>query len=324
MNLITKLLPPKVRYNKVFKFSWSLLAILTEMFILTLAVVTIVYFVMSIVPGANSITAGITDPDIQKTIEHQYGYDRSVAYRYWVYITNVFHGQFGISTSILPNQDISVFVWGKIAISMTIGLSALALSLAIGFPLGLFVGQRQGKLVDTFASTVTAFFISMPSLIFALILLIAGRSWGVPYIFDKGNLATYFLPLIAIVIPGIFGSMKVTRLMVVSEVNAQYSKLAQVKGVKKTRFVWTHAIRPASFLIISGLPGMLVSTMFGSMFIEQIFQIPGTGALLINAITSKDINVIIFIVMMLTILTVGSYKMRDALYKVLDPRMRGQ
>lgn len=67
-----------------------------------------------------------------------------------------------------------------------------------------------------------------------------------------------------------------------------------------------------------------MGTIFGSMFIETIFQIPGTGAMLISAITTKDINVIMFIVILLTIITVISFRLRDVLYKLLDPRMRGR
>lgn len=67
-----------------------------------------------------------------------------------------------------------------------------------------------------------------------------------------------------------------------------------------------------------------MTTIFGSMFIETIFQIPGTGAMLFTAITTKDTNVIMFIVMLLTVITVISFRLRDVIYRLLDPRMRGR
>ena len=84
-----------------------------------------------------------------------------------------------------------------------------------------------------------------------------------------------------------------------------------------------HAIKPASFLVVSGLPSAFLGTIFGSMFIEVIFQIPGTGAMLFTAISAKDINVIMFVVILLTFITVVSFRLRDVIYVMLDPRMRG-
>lgn len=297
---------------------------LLEIFVISLIVITIVFLIMSIVPGANSISAGIADKDLKEVIEHKYGYDQDVWHRYIIYLGNIFKGDFGISTSIMPNQEINSFIWNRVGTSMSIGLSSLCIAYGIGFPLGLYVGQRQGKATDTIASAATALIISIPAIVFGLVLLIFGRSVGLPYIFDKQNIVSYLLPMLVLVLTGTVGIMKFTRVQVVAEVNSQYSKLAAVKGVKKRRFIWVHAIRPTSFLIISGLPGAIMGTIFGSMFIETIFQIPGTGAMLISAITTKDINVIMFIVMLLTIITVISFRLRDVLYRLLDPRMRGR
>lgn len=308
--------------NKATKISLKSLLVITEIFVISFIVLTIVFFLMSLMPGSNSLTSGL-DPEHKAIIEHKYGYDKSVGFRFLLYIKNIFHGDFGISTSILPNNEISVFIWKRIGTSMSIGIVALILSYAIGFPLGLYVGQRQGKPIDTAASIFTAIFISIPSIVFSLVLLIIGRAIGMPYIFDKGNLATYTLPLLAIVITGIAGVMKFTRLQVVNEMNTQYARLAKVKGVSRRRFIWMHAIKPASFLVVSNLPSAFLGTIFGSMFIEVIFQIPGTGAMLFTAISAKDINVIMFVVIMLTFITVVSFRLRDVIYVMLDPRMRG-
>lgn len=308
--------------NKATKISLKSLLVITEIFVISFIVLTIVFFLMSLMPGSNSLTSGL-DPEHKAIIEHKYGYDKSVGFRFLLYIKNIFHGDFGISTSILPNNEISVFIWKRIGTSMSIGIVALILSYAIGFPLGLYVGQRQGKPIDTAASIFTAIFISIPSIVFSLVLLIIGRAIGMPYIFDKSNLATYTLPLLAIVITGIAGVMKFTRLQVVNEMNTQYARLAKVKGVSRRRFIWMHAIKPASFLVVSNLPSAFLGTIFGSMFIEVIFQIPGTGAMLFTAISAKDINVIMFVVIMLTFITVVSFRLRDVIYVMLDPRMRG-
>lgn len=120
---------------------------------------------------------------------------------------------------------------------MSIGLSSLSIAYGIGFPLGLYVGQRQGKLTDTVASGVTALVLSIPAIVFGLVLLIFGRSIGLPYIFDKQNIVSYLLPMMVLVLTGTVGIMKFTRIQVVAEVNSQYSKLAAVKGVKKRRFI---------------------------------------------------------------------------------------
>ncbi|WP_334640173.1 ABC transporter permease [Mycoplasma bradburyae] len=189
-------------------------------------------------------------------------------------------------------------------------------------PLGIWVGKNPGGLVDNISTIFVSIFSSIPSIIFALILVFVGRAANLPYVFDQNDIATYVLPGLALSLGSIIVYIKYIRTELNRELNSVHAKFAYLKGVSKNRFVWKHALKPSLFPIATFFPAVIFGSFIGSIFIEQIFLIPGSGDTLLQAIQTKDYNVILFLIVMFALLTVLSYAFRDILYELIDPRIR--
>ncbi len=296
-------------------------AVILEFFVIAFIVVTITFFLINSVPGGTGLTAGL-DEAAKRAVEEKYGLNQPLIIRYGIYLKNIIHLDFGISLSVFPGEKINDFVWVRFYKSFLIGIFSVMLTLVMGIPLGVYVGMNPDKLPDHIATLVVSIFSSIPSLVFALWLLLIGRKLNLPYIFNEKDISTYVLPGLALSLGSIIVYIKYIRTELNRELNSQHCKFCYLKGITKRRFVWTHALKPALFPIATFFPVVIFGSFIGSVFIEQIFFITGSGGLLLNAITSKDFNIILFMVTLFSLLTILSYTCRDALYKIIDPRVR--
>ncbi|QKT05477.1 ABC transporter permease [Mycoplasma sp. OR1901] len=328
VDFANKIKPKTSLLNEVFNTQSRLVRSLRRLFIMsfeffTIAwiVVTITFFLINSIPGSTTLTSGL-DEASKKAIEAQYGLDKPLFQRYLIYLQNLLHGDFGISYSVFPGQNINDFVWVRFYKSFLIGIFSVALTLIIGIPIGVYVGMNPDKLPDHIATVVVSIFSSIPSLVFALWLLLLGRIINIPYLFVHTDITTYILPGLALSLGSIIVYIKYIRTELNRELNSQHAKFCYLKGLSKSRFVWTHALKPSLFPIATFFPVVIFGSFIGSLFVEQIFFITGSGGLLLNAITSKDYNIILFMVTIFSLLTILSYTTRDALYKLIDPRVR--
>ena len=294
---------------------------LLEFIIVTWIILTIVFFLINSIPGSNTITAGLSD--VQKAaIEKKYGLNDPLIIRYFTYLKNLIQGDLGISMSFLPNREINSFLWKRFATSFTVGIIALFITIIVGIPLGILVGRSPGKTMDVTSSILISIVISIPAVVFALLLLLLGKFTGIPYIYDKHNFASWLLPAFALGITPSFIYVKYIRTEMNREINSMHAKFAYLKGASRTRFVIKHALKPALYPIVTFFPGAVLGTFLGGIFVENFFQIPGSGGLLVASIQVKDYNIILILVTIYSAMTILSYALRDILYSILDPRVR--
>ncbi|WGI37018.1 ABC transporter permease [Mesomycoplasma lagogenitalium] len=303
------------------KTLWRLFKIIVEFFIIGLIVITITFFLINAVPGSNTLTAGL-DEAARKAVESKYGLDLPLFQRYLNYLAGIFQGNFGISLSLFPGQEINSFIWIRFYKSFLVGIFSICLTVGIGIPLGIWVGKNPNGVVDNVSTVLVSIFSSIPSIVFALILVFLGRLINLPYIFNSGDLLTYILPGLALSLGSIIVYIKYIRTELNRELNSVHAKFAYLKGLKKSVFVWKHALKPSLFPIATFFPAVVFGSFIGSIFIEQIFFIPGSGATLLQAIQTKDYNVILFLIIIFSLLTIVSYAARDILYEIIDPRIR--
>lgn len=308
--------------SKFMTFLTKSLRLIFEFFFLAWIVITIVFFLINSVPGESALTIGLTTEEAKKAILAQYGLDRPLGVRYWEYLGNIFIGEFGISTSIRPGVLISSFIWERYLVSFSVGIFSVLLTLAIGIPLGVLVGRKPGGILDNISTVLISIISAVPSLVFGLVLLLIGRSVGLPFIFDINDFITYILPGLSLSLGSIIVYVQYIKVEMNRELNSMHAKFAYLKGATVNRFVWVHALKPSLFPIATFFPFVILGSFTGALFIEQIFQIPGSGSLFFEAIISKDYNVILLLVIIYSITTIVGYTTRDALYILIDPRIR--
>ncbi|VEU74891.1 Oligopeptide transport system permease protein oppB [Mycoplasmopsis citelli] len=307
--------------HPVFRTFWKIFKIILEFFVIGFIVITIAFFLINAVPGSNSLTAGLQESQ-RIAIEQKYGLNLPIFLRYLNYLNGLAHLDFGISLSLFPAQPISDWIGARFLKSFYIGIFSVFLTVIIGIPLGIWVGKNPGKFIDNFSTVIVSIFSSVPSIVFAVVLVFLGRLVGIPYVFDQKNFATYILPGLALSLTSIIVYIKYIRTELNRELNSVHAKFAYLKGVSKNRFVWKHALKPSLFPIATFFPAVIFGSFLGSIFIEQIFFISGSGATLLQAIQTKDYNVILFLMVIFAILTILSYATRDLLYEAIDPRVR--
>lgn len=307
--------------STAFKTTKTISKMFLEFLLVAWIVITITFFLINSIPGSMGILQGLSD-EAKKAAEIKYGLNLPLIQRYGIYLKNVIQGDFGYSLSVFPGAPINDFIWVRFLKSFYVGIFSVALTLLIGIPIGVYVGMNPDKLPDHLATLIVSIFSSIPSLVFALWLLLIGRSLNLPYLFNEKDIATYVLPGLALSLGSIIVYIKYIRVELNRELNSQHAKFCFLKGVSKRRFVWTHALKPSLFPIATFFPVVIFGSFIGSLFVEQIFFITGSGGLLLNAITSKDFNIILFMVTIFSLLTILSYTLRDALYRIIDPRVR--
>lgn len=307
--------------NKWFRWGSSTAKILFEILVITWIILTITFFILNAAPGKPSLASGVPD-SVAQGIEHKFHLDLPISQQYWQYIGGLFQWNFGISISLFPGVEINDFIWQRFGTSLLIGIISLALTIFIGIPLGVWAGKNPGRVMDATSTILISVLISLPSMIFGILLLLIGRSVGLKYIYQGDDVSTWIIPALALALPSIVSYVRWIRTSLNEELKSQHAKYAYLKGVSKNRFIWKHALKPALFPIATYFPFVLLSSFMGALFIERIFMIPGSGFLTMDAAQSKDIYIIMFMSLISSIMTILSFYLRDWLYIILDPRLR--
>nr|AJN18576.1 oligopeptide ABC transporter permease protein OppB [Mycoplasma sp. Ms02] len=307
--------------SPLLKASWRFTKIILEFFAIGFIVIAITFFLVNSIPGDTGVESGLTEAG-KAAIRKELGLDLPILERFGIYLKNLFKGDFGVSLSVFQRKPINDFIWDRLFRSLYVGLWSVCLTVGIGVPIGVYVGKNPDGIVDNVTTLIISVFSSVPSLIFAILLLFVGRSVGLPYIFDQQNFATWILPGIALSLGSTIVYIRYIRTELNRELNSMHSKFCYLKGVTKSRFVWRHALKPSLFPIATFFPGVVLGSFVGSIFIERIFFITGSGNILFSAVTSKDYNIILFQVIFFSLLTILSYTLRDILYEIIDPRIR--
>lgn len=292
---------------------------------ITLFVILLVLFLMvKLMPGTP-----FNDEKLSKAqkavIMAKYGLDKPVLVQFWTYIKNMLSGDFGISYALYKDVNVSELVNNASQISFVLGIAAVIIGTIIGMLLGIVAALHHNTGWDTFATFISVLGVSIPSFVFALLLVLlfgVQLNW-VPSMYDTEQpFITSILPVIALSMGVIANVARFTRTEMISVLNSEYITLAKAKGLDQRTLIKKHALRNALIPVITILGPILVNLMTGTMVVEQICNIPGLGRLLIDSIHANDYNIILacsflyaamYIVMMLII---------DVSYGIIDPRIR--
>ena len=305
------------------------------------AAITVTFLLPRLMPG-NPIEQligklqGRVTPEEIAAIKAQFGQglNEPMIVQYWHYLVALAHGNLGISITLSApvSQVISSQMWWTVGL---IGASAV-ISFIIGTSLGVYFGWTRGARTDL-AIPVATFFQSVPFYFLGTILIMffavslhwfpiegaydpsLSPAWSWEYIASLLRYAE--LPLAAIVLCSLAGWMLGMRNMMVTTISEDFVLMAVAKGLPRRRVMW-HAARNAVIPSVANLAltiGLLVS---GSLVVEQVFNYPGVGNLLVQAVSNEDYPLIqgVFLVVTFTVLLFSLAG--DAMYYVLDPRTR--
>ncbi len=279
----------------------------------------------------------------------RWGLDQPVYVQYWKFLTAALQGDLG--TSFRYADPVLLMIFDRLPATIELSVFSILIAVVFGVPLGVWAGARPNSWADNFGSLFGFFGISMPNFWFGIMLILvlsgvfnllpsAGRdTYGVAgdpitgfYLLDsilQGNwkalgdgLSHIIMPAIALGTNMMGILMRVTRSSVLEVMHEDYITTARAKGIGEQTVLWRHAVRNALIPIITVVGLELGALLSGSIIVETVFSWPGSGQLLIAAITARDYPLITGTVLTYTMIFVIINLSIDMLYAVIDPRIR--
>lgn len=239
------------------------------------------------------------------------------------FVTNLFHGDLGHSIVLYPNSPIGGILGEKIPYSILLNMISWFVSAFIGLPLGVAMARSKGGLADKLGTVYVVIIRAVPSIIIHFFIQVFFSKWlGLPMLFYIEQPISWILPIISMSIGSIAGYGVWLRRYIVDEENKDYIKFARVKGLPQNYIMWRHVFRNAIVPIAINVPSDFLLMLSGSLVIESMYSIPGTGGLLIKSIKAMDNPMVQVLVLMYGALSVLGVFLGDILVSFVDPRIK--
>ena len=296
-----------------------------------IAVSLLTFLIASLLPGdlAYTILGDQATPENVAALRHDMGLDEPIWWRYLGWLGHVIEGDLG--RSFRTGQTVLQALAERLPVSFELMLFAQIIALAIGVPLAIVCAARSGGPFDRFMTGTAFAMLSVPAFLSAILLIYlfaVELHWlpatgYVPFTEDPvGNLRFFVLPALTLGLAEWPGIMRVLRSDMIATLQEDYITLAKAKGLKPSRILFVHALKPSSLTLITITGINIGRLMGGAVIVETIFALPGIGRLVVGAIGTRDL-----IILQGTVLCIaGGYVLMnfivDMLYAVIDPRIR--
>ncbi len=301
---------------------------------LSLLVASLVIFVaLEMVPGdPAAFMLGLNaQDDTLAALREELGLNQGPVARYISWIVGMVQGDFG--TSYTYRTPVSGMIADRLWISLPLALYALALSVLIAFPAGIWAASKRGKLADVVVMGTTQLGVAIPNFWFAMLMVLifainlrwfsAGGFAG----WDAGllpGLKSLTLPAIALALPQASILARVMRSALLDTLGEDYIRTARAKGLSRGQALRRHALRNAMIPVLTIIGLQFSFLMAGAIIIENVFFLPGLGQLVFKAISARDLIVVESVVMLLVFAVIVVNFTVDLAYAWVDPRLRGR
>ncbi|GAB3130436.1 ABC transporter permease [Tsukamurella serpentis] len=302
-----------------------LLSRLGQMVIVFFGATLLIYAIVFLVPADPIAALGgdrTLPPDVVEGLRAQYHLDQPFLVQYWYYIKGVFTLDFGTSFSGQPVWDVM-----KRAFPVTVNLALIALVVeaVLGVFFGVLAGLKKGKWFDSTILFVSLVIIAVPIFVLGFIAqFVFGVELGWFPVTVGGNLDFYHLLLPGIVLGLVSFAyvVRLTRSQVAENLTADYVRTATAKGLPHWRVVVVHVLRNSLIPVVTFLGADLGALMGGALVTEGIFNIPGVGGTIYQAVIRGEATTVVSFVTVLIMIYLISNVVVDLLYAALDPRIR--
>lgn len=238
------------------------------------------------------------------------------------FIYNALRGDLGISYRYRINAKITDIISGKIGISMKVGLISMVVSLPLGMALGVLMARSKGGFADKLGNAYIVFIQAVPNAVYFIFIQLYGSDlFGVSMLYKETEWTSLILPVISLALPSISSYAMWLRRYMVDETNKDYIKLARAKGVPNSTIWFRHVFRNSVVPMVNLIPGSILLTISGSIYVESLYSIPGMGGLLVDVIKRQDNNMVLALVVIFAVMSILGLLLGDLLMAVVDPRI---
>lgn len=238
------------------------------------------------------------------------------------FFAGLVRGDLGVSHRYRRNAEITSIIGPKILVSLRFGLIAIAFSLPLGMGLGIMMARKKGGGWDKIGNGFIVFIQAVPSAVYYLFIQLYGtKAIGTSMLYKVGQPLTMIMPIISLALPSVASYAMWLRRYMVDETNKDYIKLARAKGVPNTAIWFRHVFRNAVVPMVNLIPGSVLMTISGSIYVESLYSIPGMGGLLVDVIKRQDNTMVQALVILYSIMGILGLILGDFLMALVDPRI---
>ncbi len=296
---------------------------------LTAVVVSSIVFIgIHQLPGNALASERRNNPATEQALLHHYNLDLPWPQQYLLWVEGLSRGDLGES---LVNMGVQItpLLLREAKVSVTLGLAAVLITIGVGLTLGTIAAIRQNTWVDYVASTSAVIGYSVPSFVWAFLLILLTVSgfyaWTGGLVYEDigwGKIEQIPVPALALGLPYAAIVARLTRASMLEVIRQDYVRTAWAKGLAARVVILRHALRNALIPVVSILGPLITGIITGSVVIEFLFGIPGLGQEFVTSILSRDYNIVIGVFTFYAVLVGLANLIVDLIYPVLDPRIR--
>ncbi|MGF1498767.1 MAG: ABC transporter permease [Elainellaceae cyanobacterium] len=301
-----------------------------------LAISLVIFLVLALAPGdplAELASNPSISAEVRENIRRAFGLDQPLHVRYVKWIGSFIRGDFGYSFT--SRSPVSELIWQRLPTTLWIVGTAYLISFSLALPLGILSALKRQSALDQALTTVAFFGISLPPFFTGLLFIIifsVQLDWF-PFIYDStlvvnswaaflAQIRQSVLPIAVLVLFQTAVLMRFIRAAILEQLSQDYVRTAYAKGLRQSGVISYHVLRNAMIPVVT-LVALDIPTLFtGALVTEQVFRVPGIGALLIDSIFRNDTPVVLAITFVYAILVVAFNLIADLLYAWLDPRVQ--
>ncbi|WP_104091689.1 ABC transporter permease [Arthrobacter sp. GMC3] len=285
----------------------------------------LVYFLVFATPGdpIAALSGGKPmAPAVEAALRAQYNLDQPFWVQYGLYLKNLVTLNLGQTFS---GQEVSAVIARAYPVTARLAIMALAFEAIFGVFFGVIAGLRKGKLFDSTVLVASLIVIAVPTFVLGFVLqLVVGvqLGWARPTVSGAAPWNELILPALVLGLVSLAYVIRLTRASISENMNADYVRTATAKGLSRRRVVVVHILRNSLIPVVTFLGADLGALMGGAIVTEGIFNVPGVGNLLYQAILKGESATVVAVVSLLVIVFVVANLVVDLLYAWLDPRIR--
>lgn len=271
-----------------------------------------------------------------KSEEIRLGLDKPLPIQYLKWAKGFVQGDLGVTTT---GEEVSVKLGERIPNTLLLTLVVIFLTWSVGVPLGILAAVNWKTPFDRVLTVITSIGMAIPSFFFAILLLIFAVKSGW---FPVGGLTSYnfnemtlthqifdiahhlFLPVVVLFTISLAGLQRQMRANLLDVLDSDYVKFARAKGLSEFKVIFKHALRNAVNPMITLLGFEFSGLLSGAALTEYVFQYPGLGRLILEAVMKSDINLVMASLMIGAIMLVVGNLIADILLIITDPRIRAK
>lgn len=286
----------------------------------------LIFLVVFALPGdpIQALTGGqhVMSASVEAALRERYHLNDSLPVQYLKYMGGLLQGDLGEDFN---GRSVSATIAESWPTTAKLGLTAFALEIVVGIPLGLWAGLRKGRPVDyvVLGGTILAF--AVPIFVIGYttqILFGINLGWFPVAGTEEGWPTSYILPALVLGILGLATTARLMRTSLIETLSADFIRTAIAKGLPRRRVIVNHAMRNSLIPVVTYLAIDLGGLLGGAVIIEGIFNIPGLGFQIFEGIKQQNGPVVVGISTLLVLIFLAANLVVDVIYGVLDPRIR--